>query len=67
MSESGFQSLAGVARLMQNFERQRFAKCGRLLFKKYFDLSHFEVAFTECFVLLYTFFFAGLGLAVSIS
>lgn len=67
MSENEFQVLAGVARLMQKFDWQRFAKCGRLLFRKYFDLSHFEVAFTECFGLLYTFFFAGLGLAVSIS
>jgi hypothetical protein len=67
MSESNSHFLARVARLMQNFWRQRFAKCGRLLFKKYFDLSHFEVAFTECFGLLYTFFFAGLVLAVSIS
>ena len=67
MSESNFQFLASMARSMLHFERQRFAKCGRLLFKKYFDLSHFEVAFTECFGLLYTFFFAGLVLAVSIS
>ena len=33
MGESNFQFLASVARSMQSFERQRFAKCGRLLFK----------------------------------
>jgi hypothetical protein len=33
MSESKFRFLASVARSMQNFERQRFAKCSRLLFK----------------------------------
>jgi hypothetical protein len=34
MSASKFQFLPCVARLMQNFDWQRFAKCGRLLFKK---------------------------------
>jgi hypothetical protein len=36
MSESNSQFLDNVARSMQNVERQRFAKCGRLPFKKYF-------------------------------
>jgi len=67
MSESKSHFLARVARLMQNFGRQRFAKVWSSFVLKYFDLSHFEVAFTECFGLLYTFFFAGLVLAVSIS
>ena len=35
MSVSSFQFLASVARSMQNFGRQRFAKCGRLLFKRF--------------------------------
>jgi hypothetical protein len=32
MCENEFQFVARMARLMQKFDRQRFAKCGRLLF-----------------------------------
>jgi hypothetical protein len=33
MSDSNLQVLDNVARPMQNFERHKFAKCGRLPFK----------------------------------
>lgn len=54
--DSNFQAPADVAHSVPTVGGHGFAKFGRVLFEKYFDLVHFVVAFIACLGLLYAFF-----------